>query len=367
MVRLIPFALAFAMLVALLPLAAQTQNTPSFDCAVARHPVERIICADAALSDADVRMAKLYAAAQTSAYGKGKPNQLATQREWISGRNGCSGDGVIECVRAYYHERNADLAVANLLDQPALAIASLRQDVPKLAPLYEALQLYMTKPEAADWSSATKTRARIIALLRPHFADMASDPDKSFGNSVLEGVAASAEESVKDDQAFAATLSILSIYIDNNDSRAGGIFPCAALVKRPGMISAVQPYFGSTLDNFLMADDCEQTLPAQPRLVALQRALNGYWDDDCGGGTMRFAVYRSYAVLVTSAQIGNPVSDEKTKPLQRKGLKPQLVTAALAELVDQYQRYRGLSKSEAEQRARSWLGAMIEDGKCYDE
>jgi uncharacterized protein YecT (DUF1311 family) len=379
--RLPHLVLAFAMLFSLLPLAAQAPGKPSFDCAAATQPVEQIICNDVALSDADAQLAKLYAAVQTSAYGKGRPALLSTQREWLAQRNRCSAragpipkaedqsqDGAVECVRGFYHRRNNELAMAILLDKPELALATLRQDSPKLAPLYEALTLYMAKEEGADWKSTPKTRGQIIALLRPYFTDMASDPDKSYGNSVLEGVAVSAEDGVTSDHKFAASLSLLSMYLDDADYTAGGIFPCAALVQRPDMISAVQPYFGSTLDNFLMYDDCEQTLPAQPRLAALRKALNGYWDDDCGGGTMRFAVYRSYAVQATSAQIGYPVGDSKLPPLKRKGLNPKLVTAALAELVDQYQRYRGLSKSEAEQRARGWLGAMIEDaGKCYEE
>jgi uncharacterized protein YecT (DUF1311 family) len=375
MFRALFLALAFAMLVALFPLAAQNGNQPSFDCTTARHPVEQIICNDAELADADARMAKLYAAAATSAFGKGKSNQLAVQREWISIRNHCgrhagpiakqedsSKDGAVECVRSNYRERNNQLAVAVLLDNPDLALATLRKDSPQVAPLYEALALYMGSADG-------KKRDRIIVLLRPFFADMGNDADRSYGNAVLGGVATSPEDSISSDSKFAATLSILTAYIDDADHVAGGLFPCAALIRRPDMISAIQPYFGSTLDNFLMRDDCEQTLPAQPRFHALRTALDSFWDqDDCGGGTIRFAVYRSFAAQMTSAQIGHPVGDTKQASLTRKGLKPQLVSAALAELVDQYQRYRGLTKVEADKRARVWLGAMISSaGKCYDE
>jgi uncharacterized protein len=378
MFRALSLALAFAMLVALFPLAAQNGNQPSFDCTTARHPVERIICNDAELADADARMAKLYAAAATSAFGKGKSNQLAAQREWIASRNACEWsaagyskseiptDDRVDCLKRSYQERSNELAVAILFYDSELALDSLRQNEPKMAPLYEALVRYMMKAEGA---MAPETGPQIMALLSPYFADLANDPDRSFAHAVLQDIATSADDSIESDHKFAASLSILSLYVGSGGSRAGGIFPCAALVQRPDMISAIQPFFGSTLDNFLMGDDCEQTLPAQPRFHALRTALNSFWDeDDCGGGTIRFAVYRSFAAQVTSAQIGHPVGDTKAQSLTRKGLKPQLVSAALAELVDQYQRYRGLTKAEADRRARVWLGAMISSaGKCYDE
>jgi hypothetical protein len=363
MIRSLILSVAFACLFVLIPEKASAK--PSFDCSKATAAIEKAICDDPALAEADHRMAQMYALAQTSAFGKGKSSQLSAQREWMKSRNDCSTPAsdngkTVECLAGMYRDRNAALAVALLLDNPDIALPSLRKDVPQLASLYEALQLYMT--------SDPKKRDRAVALLSPYFAKMAADPEKNFGYSVLTGIAASAEEAVTSDYKLGATLSIMSIYIDEEGDRAESRFPCAALVRRPEMMSAIKPYFGSTLDNFLMSSNCDDTLPAQPRLIALRNALNGYWKDDCGGGTIRFAVYRGFAAQVIAAQIGQPVGDSRVAPLQRKGLKPQLVTAAFAELSDQYQRYRGMDKAEAEQRARAWLGVLIQDaGKCYDE
>jgi uncharacterized protein len=376
MIRPLILSAAFALCILSIPATASAQPSfaqPSFDCAKATQLIEKTICADPNLAEADKRMGQLYTLAQTSAFGKGSSNQLSAQRGWVTGRDTCtkladSSYTIPDCLMAAYRERNSELAVAVLLDHPAIALASLQKDVPQLAPFYEALQLYMTKAEGAAWSTDAKTRDKIVTLLRPYFAELAADPNKDYGNSVLTGMAKSAEDSVTSDAKLAAALSIMSIYIDVDSDRTATYFPCSALIRRPEMVSAIEPYFGSTLDNFLMNDDCENTLPPQPQLAELRRALNSYWKDDCGGGTIRFAVYRSFAAQVTSAQIGQPIGDTKAQPLSRKGLKPKLVTAALAELADQYQRYRGLSKTEAEQRAKIWLGALISDaGKCYDE
>jgi uncharacterized protein YecT (DUF1311 family) len=352
---------------------------PSFDCARANGAVEAAICTDALLGNADKRMAQLYAAAQISAFGRGTSNQRAAQLEWMTRRNGCAqlkDDGkseqlndnpVRDCVLRSYRERNAALAIAVLLDQPELALASLRVDYPKMAPLYEALQLYMSKPVDQGWSMAAhrESYGRAQKLLTPYFNDLQSDPDKSYGWSVLSGESESAKDSLSSDSKMASTLSLLSVYIDNDDSAGGQPFPCAAIVRRPDMISAAAPYFGSTLDNFLMRPECEDSLPAQPRFNALHKALNGFWGPQCDEGTIRFATYRGYAQTVTSARIGLPAPAGRVKSIERKGLKPQLVGAALAELEDQYQRYTGLSKAQAAKRARYWLGQMVSGaGDC---
>jgi uncharacterized protein len=377
MIRTIFFAI-IASIALFLP-ASGAQSEPSFDCSAAKGSVEKAICADPKLADADRRMAKLYSAAQLSAYGKGVSNQRAAQRDWVQSRNGCAevnavgkpdspeDNPVRNCVLRSYRERNAALAVAIVLDQSDLALASLRIDYPKMAPLYEALVLYMAKPVNENWSMAAHRESQVKAktLLQPYFADLEKDPDKNYGWSVLSGESQSAEDSLSSDQKMAATLSLLVVYIDNDDSVGGPPFPCAALVKRPEMISAAVPYFGSTLDNFLMRPECEDSLPAQPRLNALHKVLNAFWGDDCDQGTIRFATYRAYAQLVTSARVGLPVGEGKTKRMERRGLSPVYAKTAFAELSDQYQRYRGLNKTEAEKRARYWLGEIVQSaGEC---
>jgi uncharacterized protein YecT (DUF1311 family) len=380
MIRLLFFATGFAFFCALASGSAQASASPSFDCGKATSALEKLICNDPEIAAADAGMAKLYALAQTSAFGSGRSNQLAAQREWLPGRAGCmklssepSKEGRIygprQCLISEYRQRNRQLAVAILLAHPDAALPALRQDSPDIAPLYEALQLQLTKPASAKWSDPAyrATRDRMLALLDPYFTDLKSDADKSYGLSVLTDIATSPADAISSDAKLASTIGIISVYISHDDGVASFPFPCAAMVKRPDMISAISPYFGSTLDNFLPWADCGQSLPAQPRMDALAKALNGFWDGDCDSGTIRFAYYRSYNALVVSARIGMPMASEKGKArkLARKGLSSQLVNAAIAELADQYQRYNGVAKTEADKRARFWLGRIIADvGEC---
>jgi uncharacterized protein len=381
MIRTIAFLFALVFLSTQLSNSASAQATPSFDCSKAGTTLEKLICSDPDIAAADASMAKLYANAQKSAFGLGNSNQLAAQRAWLPDRKVCisvrsrpseegKAYGPRACLISQYRQRNRELAVATLISHPDLALSVLRRDSPAIAPLYEALQLYLTKPVGAKWSDPahTKTRVGIVALLNPYFADLKNDADKGYGHSVLSDIAASPEAAISGDANMASTIAIISAFIPNDDGVASFPFPCAALVKRPAMISVASPYFGSTLDNFLPAPDCTQSLPAQPRMEALSKALGGLWEgNDCGGGTIRFAVYRSYDKLDSSARIGLPVESGNKQPvkLARKSLPLPLVHAAIAELADQYQRYNGIAKADAEKRARYWLGRMIADaGEC---
>jgi uncharacterized protein len=380
MIRAVPFLIGLALASLTISGRADAQTAPSFDCGKASSALEKLICSDPKIAAADANMAKLYGLAQVSAFGKGVSNQLSAQKAWLKGREGCltinearadgdTSDGRIQCLARNYRERNRELAVAILLSHPDAALGALRKDSPQIAPLYEALQLHMTKPQSAKWSDAAyrDTGKKVAAKLQPYYDDLKKDADKGYGLSVLGDIAVSPEAAIASDAKLASAISLISVYVTNDEGAASFPFPCAAIIKRPDMISAAGAYFGSTLDNFLPQLDCEQSLPAQPRLNALAIALNDYWKDDCGGGTIRFAYYRSYAQLEHSARMGLPIERQKgeSSQLVRKGLNPKLVNAAIAELADQYARYNGRSKVEAEKRARFWLGRMIADaGEC---
>ncbi len=356
------------------------QAQPSFNCSTATSALDKLICNDTEIATADKTMSQLYPLTRTSAFGSGTSNQLMAQREWLKGRQGCmtlspapykEGQvyGPRQCLANDYRRRNGELAVAILLNHPDIAMPVLRKNYPEMAPLYEALQLYLTKPAAKNWTDQQHraTKDRILALLTPYFADLKNDENKGYGFSVLSDIAATPADAMQSDAKMASTFGIVGVYVPNDDGSASVPFPCAAIIDRPAMISAAGPYFGSTLDNFLPQPDCEQTLPAQPRFDALVKALNSFWKGDCGGGTIRFAYYRAYSALQISAQAGLPVLAQKGEgnQLTRMGLRPQLVNAAIAELADQYQRYNGITKAEALKRARFWVGRIIADaGEC---
>lgn len=64
--------------------SAQTATGPSFDCAKARAPLERQVCADPALSQADREMAAAYRKALAAAPAAWRGRLRDTQRSWLS-------------------------------------------------------------------------------------------------------------------------------------------------------------------------------------------------------------------------------------------------------------------------------------------
>ncbi|MDE1993080.1 MAG: hypothetical protein KGI75_11305 [Rhizobiaceae bacterium] len=84
-------------------IASEKATAASFDCSRARLPVERMICADALLSDLDE---KLYAAFQ-AADGASSPEIMAAQARWLQQRNRCAAP---TCVSALYKARIAELS-----------------------------------------------------------------------------------------------------------------------------------------------------------------------------------------------------------------------------------------------------------------
>ena len=95
---MIALASAGSLLAAALP-------QPSFDCAQASNPGERLVCADPALAAADRGMAKAYAAALPRS-GDVRALRLA-QRAALKVRDACTTRG---CVAAWYNARTQALA-----------------------------------------------------------------------------------------------------------------------------------------------------------------------------------------------------------------------------------------------------------------
>ncbi|MDO5687253.1 MAG: lysozyme inhibitor LprI family protein [Neisseria sp.] len=88
--------------VLLLPAAALGA---SFDCTVATHKVERMICQDKALSAMDEELGELFG---SLAEASDSPNKLqATQKAWLKTRNACDDAA---CVQIQYENRIAELA-----------------------------------------------------------------------------------------------------------------------------------------------------------------------------------------------------------------------------------------------------------------
>ncbi|HXC55939.1 MAG TPA: lysozyme inhibitor LprI family protein [Rhizomicrobium sp.] len=83
---------------------------PSFACARARTPVEKAICADAALARLDRQVAETYAVGLKNSYEPGAADKLKqSQRDWLVRRDKACGEAAV-CLTKFYQDR---LAVLN--------------------------------------------------------------------------------------------------------------------------------------------------------------------------------------------------------------------------------------------------------------
>jgi uncharacterized protein len=112
-------AMVAALLLAL-PVAAEAQAKPSFDCAPKlTSSVERRICQDPKLAALDRQLADVYDAAQATASAADKQTLTATQRAWVKGRNDCwKASDVPACVQTSYHNRISELQAQYRLVAP---------------------------------------------------------------------------------------------------------------------------------------------------------------------------------------------------------------------------------------------------------
>lgn len=88
---------------------------PAFNCAKASSNVEKMICSDLNLSDADSVNADLY---KYVLQIDGNPNQVKQeQRAWIKGRNACQTK---DCIAKAYDARYNQLQHERLVDSGAV-------------------------------------------------------------------------------------------------------------------------------------------------------------------------------------------------------------------------------------------------------
>jgi len=102
---MIRFAVPVLVLLCATPAAAA-----SFDCARAKAPDEKTICATRALNDADVKLATLYQVDGHLMAMGARGDMQDAQRTWLRRRQACKGD--VKCLTKAYADRLADLQAA---------------------------------------------------------------------------------------------------------------------------------------------------------------------------------------------------------------------------------------------------------------
>lgn len=368
---MILFALA-PLVLAAAPVPAQAATGPSFACSAAASPMEKAICADPKLSALDREMAQLFAVARESAFGSGPSNQLAAQRTALQEMRACKPP-LNACLLERYAVRNQELAIAALAKAPAAALPVLRRGDPAFAPILEAVQLWSEAPVDANWSAPerAKSRTRIAALLKPYLTGLQTNPDQSFGASILRepgtnGIAVKTiDDLFRSDRHFAAFLNVLGPYLDDPKvSGAPRTLPCAAIVRHPKLLDATGPVFGSTMDNFVFRNDCSDTLPPLPSLGALQTKLFRSWPE-CEG-TIRYMAYSSFNRDVDAARLGQVEPGKAGALPARKGVTKADMDTVERDLAAYYATYLGRAPAAAGSTARAALSRLLTDSHQCD-
>ncbi|MGH7022441.1 MAG: lysozyme inhibitor LprI family protein [Caulobacteraceae bacterium] len=362
---LLLFILTAVGLVAPGALAAPSSG-PSFNCSRPSE-IEAVICKDPILSADDRRMTSLYSEAKPGALGLGS-NQLAAQRKWLKELNVTCADAawtkfgfksLRACVGAYYDDRLQQLAVASLLVSPMRSLGEIRRINPQAAPIYEAAAQYATIDDPARRAKTVET------LLAPIYGAM----DQNTRNSLrmVDGNAMSARAAARSDHNFAMFFDVASVFMLHGRL----IWPCAVLVKRPGLINGLGSIWGGAIDGHVPASDCWAALPAVPEVADLsQAALRA--QPPCEG-TIRFSTGREYAKLIDAVRLhrteiwesrdstgGNLGADQRT--FRRRHATE--TAKADVDLAAYYRRYFATSSRMAEHDSRTAIAALI--GNAFD-
>lgn len=354
-----------------------TQASPSFSCSRATGAVEIAICQTPELAAADRDMAMLYAANQVSAFGTGPSNELPEQRRSIQAMQDCAtkrmNQTLVDCLRSLYDTRNAELATAAIIRAPSLAVPVLRRIDPGYAGIAEALQIWSSEPQDADWSvpSRAAKRLRVLSLLKPTITGILGDKENYLAREFLVdpapgGISVKRVEDVLiSDRHFAMFLNIVgSVLVDDSNANAGRVLPCMAIVRHPVLLSATGPIFGSTMDNTVLDTDCDQTLPPTPILSAFDAKLKKTWP--VCDGTIRFATYRTYQVALDAARLGVAEHDPAAASSSLDGMRPSEIAAVRNELTGYYSRYLGKSRASADAMSRDAINALLKDAHECD-
>lgn len=301
-------ALAFVLMFAAAPHAkAQAQQGPSFNCANATD-VDAVVCKDAKLAADDRRLTALYAATRDAAIGAGASQQLTWQRKWLKDTHTeCAAAAWArhqayktqrDCIADAYNTRLDELATAALFSDHADAMAVIRETSPADAAIYEAIYQYATTDDARARA------AKVVPLIAPVYAGLDAEHKTAFTDN---GGPATAADAVKSDAAFGTFVNVTVSELEHSV-----MWSCAAFVKRPGLLDALGPMYGSTRDNFLPQADCDEM--TAPQIAPFNDFMTTTLQNapDCGG-TIRFAGGREFYRMRTAALLHRPEQWAKYK------------------------------------------------------
>ncbi len=158
-------------------------------------------------------------------------------------------------------------------------------------------------------------------------------------------------------------------YQDDNNRLT---WPCAVLVKRPGLVVGLGSYFGGAIDGAIPNSDCRAALPPISEVTALGDEANAA-QPFCQG-TIRFSTGRDYIKLQDAVRLHRPevwetkaqasgadsdVPSDQTVLAWRHTHKAK-IDRAEAVLQDYYVRYFGTDAKVANTDAWSAIDALVD-------
>jgi uncharacterized protein len=361
----------------LAPLAlCHPAKAEGIDCRKASTYVDKFKCANADLKTQDDVMSRLYAVARVSMYGKGASGEIATQKKWLqtaAQQAHCmamAADKRAECIIEEYKSRNLELAFSAMPKAPEAALQVLREQNIDTEPYYEALTIFTSEPDGADWlaPALSAKREKIEKLVAPAFAAVKKDKDAesdSHFNSVLfeDASVATPDDILKSSRNFAGFFRAVTY-----DAQTP--LPCGYVVSHQGLLDATNAYFGATPDSSIIKTDCDVTAPATPKFDAMLEKINDNWPE-CEG-TIRFAAYREFAVVIDRMLSPSTRTIEDFKPGGAPrpneqhsivGVSKATIKAAEDEMIAYYVKYLGVTSAKASTFAKGKIADVLYDGQ----
>lgn len=272
---------------AVIALTAGASAAPSFDCSKATDPVDKLVCSDATLGDADKAMSEQYAKLIAAA-GPQKSNVILLQRAWLKHRSdACKLEAAdaLACLRDLYKHQRIELTggVVRAEDKSHDALSEWIRE--------NAFTFMASEPRTAEkilrTDSSPQAKAGLALVL-------AIGGNKAEVGKLVADIAANGEnkELLEYSKHYDGSLASLTPYLQ----AAGEVqIPCALIERHPELINAIHPWFGSNRDNFLPTAICPVRAYPEPASVArLEKAISAYDGDafDRCTGSLRNMYFR---------------------------------------------------------------------------
>lgn len=261
---------------------------PSFDCKAAATPVEKAICADPKLADADREIADTYKTLQDLSGTADRERLRTEQRAWLAQRNQCAATP------------SPGACLGPVLDARRTALS---ESVPKAVATLTAI----VDGIAADPAGATKRLAEIRGGLgkgwSAYLLRFGPSPDRAKADALLREAIAGLDDSYARETASGVDLAtddgfLTALRVVSDDVEMA--WPCSVMEKRAAAAwKAMEPLYGSNRDNFGAYPACpdDNALLATPAWKAVDELFAPMLEAASNRtGTIRFATYRQMGI-----------------------------------------------------------------------